>query len=917
LFPEPNPEPATQQPGAASGVVMQPSLSPRSGFQLLLEGGIDYWYFDKTNVVNYLGPIALLESEQSGDFILQTTSGQRFQIVLTAKQVAEFRALGGTLKSDSDSRPREQATIRSGIQSTARGLFFWFQKLDNTITRVGPIVRLTQMQNGDCQILTRDGSHRHRLDSDDLAQFQQLGGIVNHAPSPPIPESRDTKVSPRTDEIENSAARNESKTNAAKLQLQSRTLQWYGASRPVTFGSYRFEAPLTYFSNRIPPEEEASCIDITLPVGKPLVEPRGALGYWPAYNRITPDQRANYLTWLAGGRTANLDDIGYALLFFCGLERRVLLENRDATLVAQEVVRLLHRYTFSGSFTGYLSRFLAYAIARNGLENVKQDWFDHIFEKRSIQPSEEIVALALAWHLKQNRPLSLGWAKRIAKEHPQASRSVVVQRVPEQFDALFEKKFRSRFGDGFLVRAAARDRILDYKQPASPSLQNLCNRDSAFCRPLSIPNVLGLQSQFSPLVAIWEECIEELKPLSRQIAKGTEGNSRTVWELLPDDLKAQAEHPDTPKWHAVVAENTSEDGHVIAPISKLARLLGLEERRKFTTTQSEAIAQTAEDVGYCIEPDFRMTKAPYSLDDVVALFHSEGDCKPTADNRYLGAALMLEMGMAVAAADGVISEEEAIRVGRFLESQFVLDQGEGNRLKQLERVFLRHHPALSRVSKRLLKSLSQSQREQLGRFLFGVAAADGRINAMTLKALRSAYRAIDVNLVQLDSLLEELRTTSQPNGTNHGVRSTDLRLQSLTSETLLDQDRIREIMAETQALGEILGQVFAQEEDEETEESPGVPTNVNGGTEFLPAKPGCFLGLQERFRALAADLLMCDQWPPAEFENLVRGRDLMPQDALTRINEWAEENLGDFFIEGELEGSEPLLIRRDLIREEA
>ena len=37
-----------------------------------------------------------------------------------------------------------------------------------------------------------------------------------------------------------------------------------------------------------------------------------------------------------------------------------------------------------------------------------------------------------------------------------------------------------------------------------------------------IPNVLGIQSQFAPLVTIWSSCIEELRPVSRILAKGIE-----------------------------------------------------------------------------------------------------------------------------------------------------------------------------------------------------------------------------------------------------------------------------------------------------------------------------------------------------------------------------------------------------------
>lgn len=121
---------------------------------------------------------------------------------------------------------------------------------------------------------------------------------------------------------------------------------------------------LVYLSRGRPRDDEASCIDLSLPIGKPTVEPRGSLGYYPQQASISPDQRANHIRWLAGGRTATLDDIGYAFLYFYGLERRLLVEQQDLSPIVKEVVRLLETYTFSGSFDGYLSRFLSYILAR-------------------------------------------------------------------------------------------------------------------------------------------------------------------------------------------------------------------------------------------------------------------------------------------------------------------------------------------------------------------------------------------------------------------------------------------------------------------------------------------------------------------------------------------------------------------------
>jgi hypothetical protein len=170
-----------------------------------------------------------------------------------------------------------------------------------------------------------------------------------------------------------------------------------------------------------------------------------------------------------------------------------------------------------------------------------------------------------------------------------------------------------------------------------------------------IPNVLGLQSQFAPLVKILAECIDELKPLSRHKTKGIEVNTREAYELLPEDLRAETIHPDKARWDEVVAKHTNEEGFVLVPISDLAAIQETARRPRLTSKQSEALAQSAQWIGYCIEPDFRITLQSYGWDDLVALFRPDADSWLPTDERYASAAVILEIGLAVTAADGVVT----------------------------------------------------------------------------------------------------------------------------------------------------------------------------------------------------------------------------------------------------------------------
>ena len=107
---------------------------------------------------------------------------------------------------------------------------------------------------------------------------------------------------------------------------------------------------------------------------------------------------------------------------------------------------------------------------------------------------------------------------------------------------------------------------------------------------------------------------------------------------------------------------------------------------------------------------------------------------------------MLEMGLFVASADGDVGDEEVDHITRFLESQFLLDPPDARRLEALKQVLMNRTPSLTGVGKRLQAVLTVEQREVVGRFLVGIAAANGTIDRKEITALRRAYKALGVDV---------------------------------------------------------------------------------------------------------------------------------------------------------------------------
>jgi hypothetical protein len=134
--------------------------------------------------------------------------------------------------------------------------------------------------------------------------------------------------------------------------------EFLGVGTRIKIAGRTLESPLIYVAAKTL-GADASTVLTTVPVGQ--AAQAAALPYWPSYFEASPDQRARYLDWLAGGRVDAEIEIGYAFIFFYGLERRTLIDSADHDLVIQEVLRLLGQHGATGSsFAGYCSSLLAF-----------------------------------------------------------------------------------------------------------------------------------------------------------------------------------------------------------------------------------------------------------------------------------------------------------------------------------------------------------------------------------------------------------------------------------------------------------------------------------------------------------------------------------------------------------------------------
>lgn len=583
---------------------------------------------------------------------------------------------------------------------------------------------------------------------------------------------------------------------------------WLGEGDAVEVAGRVLRDPMTYigFADRNP---DPSAILVSLPAD--ILCPSRSLPYWPSYANAEPWQRARYLDWMAGGRAGPINEIGFVFIFFYGLERRALIEQLDHALVEKEVRRLLTLYGSNNSFRGYASDFLAHLSAER-LPTMRNDEVCAALDPM-IETSRMALEMLAAWYCIQAKPIPARYAMAVASRAETARRGAAAKEARDELASLFAGRYSEKFGEGVIPKAARAQLKLEYR-PASAALSR---SGRSFVGKL--PDVLGRAQQFDDVVALWNTCIEDLKRYASAKRKTDEGGELTtaMWEALPPELRDRHEHPLAPRWQEAIGAVPGQNGFHMLPLRQLAETSGMGDRDKYTPAQMRKLAETAEPLGYSIEPDGRVTGKGADGNASVVIWRSAYSGPPDAAS-YASLAAITSLGMAVVTADGVVEHTEIETVVRFIEDMFNLDEPMRERFEAL-RYRLIHEPAkLTGLMKRLAATRTQEQVKILGKFLVAIAAADGTIAEAEHRTLRTLFRGMGLSAAVLDETIVAVGVRlegDQPIVVDQGSAGRPGEaIPRPPGAFRLDQSAIAALIEETEQVRGMLAEVFAGEEDE-------------------------------------------------------------------------------------------------------
>jgi uncharacterized tellurite resistance protein B-like protein len=736
----------------------------------------------------------------------------------------------------------------------------------------------------------------------------------NSSRSPSLPSSPDLPASQLKSDIPlprlgfelttSHLSASSSSSNSASVSPDS---VWVPCGRTIQHAGYSISGGLLYFGSGLQSirgwSAEPALIDPNLPVDTAHPDRAGGrMQYWPSYSEINPASRAAFLEWLAGGRKDPQTYIGYVFIYFYGLERRALADAKqsasarnDIAAIITEVKRLLSIYGDNGSFSNYANGFL------DALESSQSTLPLYKTTPQLVYRSWDVpflLKVALGQVANDGVPLPVEWALVWAENDPSMPRRTPVQRCRQEFRDLFRIRYKEQFGEGITFKPN-KTRLSASYRPASASFSGMI--EIAVPDLPDITKISGPSNKISNLVSA---CTEELEGYSRYLGRNPDAKESVEAAVyLPQVLLKNHQGRELQKLRSWLDIQVVSTTPVSMPCKMVLQHVPTIGKDGLGKREATALANLLARMDIGMEPDPRFGTFLPRPDQDVVLFRLSNNAISTPSTEYAAATVVLHLASAVAGADGCVDAEEKSHLQEHLETWLHLSSDEKARLRAHMHWLVTCFPGMNGVKKRI-DVLNQGQRESLGRFLIGVAQADGIIDAAEMKILTKIYEMLRLDTQSLYSQAHAAAVEPVTVQTADFVRLQGHAIpppppKKAVTGVSLDMSSIEAKLAETKAVSAILNNIFTEEEPATSAASEPTPEEVI--IEGLDAESYAFM------QTLASKLV----WAREELEKLAADHSLMLDGTLDTINDASFDHFGGPFFEGD----DPIEINAEFAKE--
>jgi uncharacterized protein/uncharacterized tellurite resistance protein B-like protein len=699
---------------------------------------------------------------------------------------------------------------------------------------------------------------------------------------------------------------------------------WISAGQTTVIKALNIPGGLLYVGSTLMAPDgsvEPAQIDPRLEVdSRPTAPQERLFGYWPRYSEISPAARRAYLTWLMGGRQDPSADVGHVFLFFYGLERRVLVDTKtdaaaraEVPTIVAEVERLQTIYS-NRSFQSYTKAFLEYVTASSAFEKALYSKEPPLATASCGLPL--LLRAGLGQSALDGMPVPAAWALAWARSEPNVSLPRLAGRCQTLFDEHFKQIYSERFADG-LKLSVNRTKLKVSYRPASAGLLSK-NFTSDFGE---LPDVTTVVTPLKKLQGVIDQTAANLEKYSRFIGRHADrAESLEATILLPKELWST-----TVKVAVSILDARVGTGMLVVRLGELLSAFGGSEAPTREMLKDLFGVLRLRSIG--VEPDVLSGAKTPKADDSVVLFRlaaDEVDMNSAARSAYAAVAVMLDLAIALASADGQITGREVQFLNRQVNTWSHVGESAQRRLRARLRLGIVYPPTIASL-KRRIEPLPAAARTALAKLLAGLAMADGKLDPAEVKHLEKVYTLLGIEGKTLYAELHGVAAAAERS--TAGLSTTGLaptqiaqaspnRLptQLTTGDKAtpdsggmhLDPARIAALQAESEQVTALLSKVF------EEEAPPALPSAISA-KDAQPEEPSAgtplLLGLDAEHSAFLRVLLTRHSWSRAELNDIAADMEMMLDGALERVNEAAL----DKFDARLSEGDDPIEIEQDLM----
>lgn len=603
----------------------------------------------------------------------------------------------------------------------------------------------------------------------------------------------------------------------------------------------------------------------------------GEMGYWPNYSDLSPEQRYEYLEWLAMGRD-DISNMGFVYLYFYGFERYVL---RDACLddpavrdknirdIVAEIRRLRSLVGSQGNFDSYSNSLLDAIVILHRPANLNQ--------RKSALPARGSLAVTMAIAKYANETpdelVDPEWALAWLVSEGSISRTKAFREQYPILRAFFSAMYLARGG----VKAPTCKTKLKLRySAASQGLEDVLDLPvpEGWCDPSQ------LARPRKKLQEIYDEVAKGVRAFARAREKGDRAAMLAAWPAGVSTEHQPQLHKFTQAIERVVSSEQSTLG-------TLGKLFWSTVPEKLTALQARQLARSVETAGYVMVPHPELTKVSLTKEHHLMTYPGQvpSELSPAAER----VALSIHMGAILALADGEVHDNERATLRHIVDSHPNME--ERQYLSLLAEWRLACPPSTTGLKKQI-EALNPGQKGEMARHLVTMARADGNLPASEISMLEKLFKRLSLDTAEVTQMLHASAAPSA----KAPEKSTDVQNEEVVDGGFqLDPAAIAAHAKATQEIHGVLGEIFSEQE---ADRSPDAEEPVAVVEEDESTDSSWHQGVLDAEHAALADwLLTGDSWPIDEISAKCQQMGLMPDGALEKINEAAFDTLGDALLE--------------------